>query len=153
MHKIFKYKWNPETGEVEMPEKAIILRADHVDDGFYLGNFVWAIVDTKDPIVFRKLEIPPSYSLVEEPDFLQVNEYQLSVKEKQDIWVGKPVFAREDDGIMKVFCGFSENKAYTIAVYKTGQEIDVPIEKLRYIGLNRLWIIQELGLYTFVVEE
>lgn len=36
-----------------------------------------------------------------------------------------------------------------IECYKTGQPIETPLEDLRYLGLCKLFIMQELGLYMF----
>lgn len=36
-----------------------------------------------------------------------------------------------------------------IECYKTGQSIETPLEDLRYLGLCKLFIMQELGLYMF----
>lgn len=154
MTKIFKYPFDPDTLEVEMPQRAWILRIDHVDDGFYKGDFLWAVVNTEDPKVrqrldkylveiVRRVNVPPA----------GCGKIELRVKEKQTVErTGSLCGAGEEDGKIYVYeDGFGSLGESQVAVFKTGQEIDVPIEKLRYLGLNRLWIIQELGLYTFEV--
>lgn len=59
------------------------------------------------------------------------------------------------DGDIFVYCdpADQEVRTWNIAVFKTGQRIDIDVDKLTYLGLNRLWIVQELGLYTFLVNE
>jgi hypothetical protein len=153
MYKIFKYKLNPDL-TVEMPHRARILRVAHVDDGFYKGDFVWAIVDTTWPNVWINLSGTIwSSSIRNGPHNAVGYRQELRVKEKQEIFLpGYPYDAQEDNGKIYVYHEAGGNPAnYKIAVFKTGQEIDIPIDKLQYLGLNRLWIIQELGLYTFWV--
>lgn len=154
MKKIFKYPIDMESLIVTMPQDAWILRIDHVDDGFYRGDFVWAVVDAQAPSVPYRLdkylvaavkhtnEVPAGCSRIE-----------LRVKERQTIHCpGQLQGAGEEDGKIYVYYEeFGEARDVEIAVFKTGQEIDVPTDMLRYLGLNRLWIIQELGLYTFEV--
>lgn len=155
MHKIFKYDYDREMQRAILPTNAKILRVDHVDDGFYKGDFVWAIVDTNET---EKVSVTiPVYWLHENlnPLHIYYRAEELKVKEKQEITIkGIPMSAGEGDGkIFVYYAGTEEEKTYKIGVFKTGQEIDVPVEKLRYLGLNRLWIVQELGLYTFLIED
>lgn len=147
MNKIFKYQIKD--GKVNMPETAIILRVDHVDDGFYLGDFVWAIVDTSHENAERVAPDMMSTHKLHNFDPYGLEEIQIAVKEKQQIQCGVPVYARDKDGKMFVYSDKSPKATVNIAVYKTGQEIDIPVNQLFYLGLNRLWIVQELGLYTF----
>ncbi len=154
MHKIFKYKI--ENNHTRIPIGAKVLRIDHVDDGFYKGDFLWAIVDVdqKEMVDFEWSGKP--YSAARLPDPYYMGQHELKVKEKQSISIyGYPCSAGEQDGKIYVYSDHetarSKLDTYDIAVFKTGQAIDIPIEKLRYLGLNRLWIIQELGLYTFEV--
>ena len=82
----------------------------------------------------------------------------MKVKEKQELWVeGVPVYAKDLDGDLYIYYKQTTPKkpltGYDVAFYKTGQVIDIDPKRLTYIGLNRLWIIQELGLYTFIVNE
>jgi len=154
MHKIFKYEIK--NNHTKIPIESNILRIDHVDDGFYKGDFLWAIVDVdQNEMVDFEWDGKP-YSAARIPDPYYMNNKQLKVKEKQSIEIGGyPISAGEQDGMINVYYDIESTtcnlKKYDIAVFKTGQEIDVPVEKLRYLGLNRLWIIQELGLYTFEV--
>lgn len=148
MKKIFKYKYCPISKTAVMPLDAQILRVDHVDDGFYKGDFVWAIVEVGDENIEKVIESAPKQIPI--TDFPNIVE--LRVKEKQIInTMGYPCGAGEIDGKIYIGCVGDLEHESTIAVYKTGQEIDLPVEKLVYLGLNRLWIIQELGLYTFFV--
>jgi hypothetical protein len=144
------YKYRAENGLVVLPSEAIVLRQDHVDDGFYLGDFVWAIVDTDAPVD----TMMPYHKDKTIDQFRkdQFNRVLLPVKEKQIITCGKPVYAGETDGLINIYCA-GDVRPRKIVVYKTGQKITEDIASLRYIGLNRLWIIQELGLYTFEVME
>lgn len=151
MKKIFKYKYDSLTGKVTMPESGIVLRTDFVE-----GEFLWAIVDTLDPLVERRLNLPLGWSLNQKPENqYKLNQIRLKVKEKQEFFGFKPLYAKEKDGEMFVYTNWSSDTPvgyHKVAVYKTGQEIIEPIEELTYLGLNRLWIIQELGLYTFLHE-
>jgi hypothetical protein len=157
MNKIFKYRWNYKTGEVEMPEDAKVIRCAFVDDGFYFGDFVWAIVDPTSLNVQKKLSLPRDWSLNAEFDFFKkgvygsvsYRSYPLKVKEKQKIVCGKPMFVSEEDGTIMIYCEKGKGEQYEIAFFKTGQEIDIDINEWEYLGLARLWIIQELGLYTW----
>ena len=77
---------------------------------------------------------------------------QIPVAEKSTIeMLGKPRFAEENNGKLYVYSdGLGDWNTSEIVLYKTGQLIVEPVEDLTYLGLNRLWIIQELGLYTFL---
>jgi len=148
--KIFKYKvmLNDDGYFIKCPKDIKIIRMNHVDDGFYKGDFVWGIVDpSHDNEVMQIDYIESDLDSVPRSPRLQ-----LQVKEKQVIPIqGTPTFAKDDDGLLYLYWTLDiEKKDYTIVVYKTGQEIDEPIEELEYIGLCRLWIVQELGLYTFI---
>lgn len=156
MKKIFKYNYNRETGEVEMPRDAIILRLDHVDDGFYKGDFLWAIVDPKHSKIKRNIHSPFPYSRSETYQQENVRTIKLKVKEKQIVVIpGKPLQVEENDGeiILKFSLDLKNPPSeYKIAFFKTGQPIDIDLSKSQYLGLARIWIVQELGLYTFLYE-
>lgn len=156
MKKIFKYDFNRETGEVEMPEEALILRIDHVDDGFYKGDFLWAIVNPEDKKVKRNILSYLPYNLNEKYDQENVRTIQLKVKEKQTISIpGKPLRVKENDGEILLQFKLDLNNPpseYKIAFFKTGQPIDIDISAQNYLGLARIWIVQELGLYSFLYE-
>ena len=156
MKKIFKYP--VEDGFAVMPKENQLLRVDYVSDSQYEGWFAWAIIDTDNLIqtanrfVGRELEISAAPRSCAEG----LTRHEIRVKEKQEICLlSPPVFAEEDDGKIYIYTEDEvvKRKKYTIHLYKTGQEIDIPIEKLTYIGLNRVWIVQELGLYTFCSED
>lgn len=155
MNKIFKYE--VKDGLVTRPKFAHILRVDHVDDGFYKGDFLWAIVDTEEKeMITHKVFFNPYSAANLLPDEPDLTPLQISVKEKQKIFVpGKPEAAGEKDGKLYIYYypGNGVAKEYNVVLYKTGQEIVEPIHKLKYIGLNRLWIIQELGLYSFIYND
>lgn len=158
-YKIFKYTIDPVTRIARMPHGRI-LRVDHVDDGFYpKGDYVWAIVDADDKDFFECPFPVGNWSAAPSPTITRNHEfYELKVKEKQTLELyQQPIFAQEDDGKLFVWTNpvslEDKPKEYKIAVYKTGQKIDIDPDKLTYIGLCRLWIVQELGLYTFLVNE
>ena len=144
------YKYESKNGLVTLPKKAIILRQDHVDDGFYLGDFVWAIVDSTDTDMWTIHFKQDSYT--DGQWLAKLYRVQVAVKEKQEVLCRQPIFAQETDGHINIYCAdWGEEKEHTIVVYKTGQQIKEDVSSLMYLGLNRLWIIQELGLYTFEV--
>lgn len=145
MHKIFKYTFD-ENGVTQIPLQSEIIRMDHVDDGFYKGDFVWAIVDTDKLSVTREVRYQQD-SIPAIPHGAQARE--IAVKEKQIISNFYPSLAREVDGKLYVYGCEDLGTEYEICVFKTGQPIDVDISSYSYIGLCRLWIVQELGLYTF----
>lgn len=154
MNKIFKYDFNPETREVELPLEHTILRIDHVDDGFYKGDFLWAIVDAEAPNCRQVVNYKLGYSRNPRPPQSLYRE-ELRVMEKQYVKY-TPVYAEEDTGKMYVYSpdhSYPKNGPFKVAVYKTGQEIDLPLDKLRYLGLCKLRIVQELGLYVFWAHE
>lgn len=163
MNKIFKYKITKNEDGVDVitaPNQRTTIRIDNVDDGFYKGNFLWAIVDTTSknftqPVTQLDYEYPKYIDWIKNTRTTHnLDKIELSVKEKQIIKSGKPVFAEEGDGKLYIYCLIDDPiKERTICFYKTGQEIDMPVDELIYIGINRLWIVQELGLYTFVYED
>jgi hypothetical protein len=149
--KIFKYPISNHI--IEAPINRTTIRIDHVDDGFYpKGDYLWAIVDPDDEKVVQKLSPDEQVQFAirdGDPDVGHLEEIELRVKEKQEIFSGLPVYAQEDDGKMYVYCLKEEPRIHKICVYKTGQEMDIDPAELKYIGFNRLWIIQELCLYVF----
>jgi len=159
MKKIFKYKLLEEgdfgTWHVDLPCEHKLLRIDFVDDCQYKGWYVWAIVDTDNLAgVFRKFVNPETkYTLAEFNSAAGLIPHEMRVKEKQGVTLlSPPVYAEEQDG--KLFI-YTEEKVgvrqkYIIHFYKTGQQLPDNINDFEYIGLNRLWIVAELGLYTFV---
>lgn len=149
--KIFKYLYDFSTGYVEMPIDAIPIRADYINDGFYEGEFIWAIVDPEKPTVGQYFICRKGFGRKNPPLGENTQKIELRVKEKQTIQAnGDPFFAGEDNGKLYVFCRTGGPlKDYNIVFYKTGQEINEPVEELTYLGINRLWIVQELGLFSF----
>lgn len=144
------FKYGVVDGFALIPEGARIIRQDHVDDGFYKGDFVWAIVD-------RDSKPSIQHKFIQDKELIvgTFMSHRLAVKEKQTINCSKPVAAKEVDGNIYIYSNYDCNtkQDWKIAVYKTGQDIDLDVDKLEYLGLNRLWIVQELGLYTFLVHE
>lgn len=152
MNKIFKYEIKE--GKTKIPKGARILRIDHVDDGFYNGDYLWAIVDTEEKEMLDFNWDGNMYSAARTPDNYML-PFRIKVKEKQSVQFPdfKIKCAGEFDGEIRLWCepDPGNRKTTEIVVYKTGQEIDIPIDKLKYLGLNRLWIVMELGLYTFEI--
>ena len=150
MKKIFKYPF--ENNETYLPKGARVIRVDEVHDSQYSGKFCWAIVDTEEKITEHFV----GYKWFKhKAPFDTGYRIQLRVKERQFIEIeGTPISAGEEDGNIFVYYVLDggEKRSYEIVLYKTGQEITDPVDNLRYLGLNRLWIVMELGLYTFVVE-
>lgn len=131
---------------VDAPLDIKLLRFDYVDDGFYKGQFAWGIVNPDSPTV-KQVVTPPTDTVKGE------HCIQMAVRECQTIIIpGHPYTAGEIDGFLYVYYLPGIDRRYTIVTYKTGQEILIPVDKLKYLGLCRLWIMQELGLYTFMVE-
>lgn len=153
MKKIFKYIYNPETKTVRMPFEADILRIDFVNDSFYKGNFLWAIVDAEAQSFCQEVDMGFPYSLAAKLDKSKMVRRELAVKEKQEVLLaGEPIAASEDDGKLYVYYhpdGSGQEKKYCISFYKTGQEINEDLSSAVYLGVCRLWIVMELGLYTF----
>ena len=157
--KIFKYEIVD--GYIIAPLKRRTLRVDYVDDGFYKGYFLWAIVDPNEESFRQFLDSREFSDLekVENQTFCGIDtnmfndRVQLRVQEKQKVIMNRPVFAEDEDGKLYAYgYDYLNPKEYTICFYKTGQEIDLPVKNLRYLGLCKLWIMQELGLYVFAHE-
>ena len=155
--KIFKYQLEERNGKyyTSMPSQSQIIRTDYVDDGYYKGHFVWAIVNPEHENVEREVSFKPSstYNI----SFPMLKKEQLGVLEKQEIQIpadsnvvgvfdrsGK-LYARLSGGLI-----FDKLKTVKICFYKTGQEITENVSNLKYIGWCRLFIKQELALYAFV---
>jgi len=147
--KIFKYTVN-DLHHAYIPRGSQVLRQDFVDDGFYKGKFVWAIVDPSN-----QEYVLHDYAQDQPLQIKGLKKVRLVVKEKQTILSPRPIAAGEQHGDIFVYCDPTdlEVRMWNIAVFKTGQRIDIDVDRLTYLGLNRLWIVQELGLYTFLVNE
>ncbi len=81
---------------------------------------------------------------------------RISVLEVQKIKVpGYIMSAGDVNGALFIYCDTAEdNERYEeIHIYKTGQSFKLHPSELRYVGLNKIWIKQELGMYTFVVRK
>jgi len=148
--KIFKYTVRQSNGRhyILAPKNIKIIRMGHVDDGFYKGDFVWGIVHPEDSQVLQYIDYVETSNCI--PRSFRT---QLAVKEKQTLKIsGKPIAASDIDGKLYLFHTIEDKQqAYDIVFYKTGQPINEPLEDLQYLGLCRLWIMQELGLYTFLI--
>ncbi len=144
---------------MELPINAKIIRIDHVNDGYYHGDFVWAIVDPEEK---RKevIEFEQTYveTMMKEANkehlFNDLTPVRLRVTEVQEVTLpGQAVSAGEVDGDIFLYCDEYEDRNDTVHLYKTGQSFKLHPDKLRYVGMNRIWIKQELGLYTFIVKK
>jgi hypothetical protein len=158
--KIFKYelKKSGSNYTCELPLLHKMIRTDHVDDGFYKGDYLWAIVNPNHERVAQTINLQLGYSLKEKPDgWEEIHMQQIAVKEKQTVRLaGKPLYSQSENGLMYVYYHLDKNnesRDYTICVYKTGQEIKESLDKLEYLGINKLWIFQELALYTFLLKD
>lgn len=87
----------------------------------------------------------------------KIYKYPLAILEKQVVKlpVGAKIIRVEDmEGLPFCWAIVDTNPEYPtenryLCCYKTGMEIDRDINDLEYLGLVRLNIIQELGLYFF----
>jgi len=152
MKKIFKYRVND--GYAIMPQEHKLIRVDYVNDSQYEGWFAWSIVDTEKLETTQKRFVGRDIEVTAAPFSSKKGlvRHEMKVKEKQDIWLlSPPVFAEEDDGKVYIYTEdkLVKREQYNICFYKTGQELPDNINDFTYIGLNRIWIVQELGLYTF----
>lgn len=150
---------------INAPHNAKIIRRDYVKDSQYEGNFVWCIVDTEDENEWQEIEFRKTLKNDwHERSFFPFDElgcHRLSVKEEQRFTHYGDIVGCADhnnDGNMYIYTNMhefsqeGEVKTSTIVAYKTGQEIIHDVEKMMYLGLCRLWIVQELGLYMFKIE-
>lgn len=88
---------------------------------------------------------------------MKIFKYELPVLEKFELYlpIGAQILRVDSiDGKFWLWAIVDEqstidNEPRHIEMYKTGQPIDEPASELRYIGLCRLYIMQELGLYVF----
>ena len=147
-----------------MPEGSRIIRMSRVDDSQYNGDFVWAIVNVGDECIAQDIDYKPQGD-IDGVELLSstTSNTALAIKEKQTVscW-GNPVGAACYGDLPYVFCdgsykdheavGGKGAKSFQLAFYKTGQEIDLPISKLEYLGVCKLQIVQELALYVFLVK-
>jgi len=86
----------------------------------------------------------------------KIFKYPLHVKEKQELTLpaGARIIRAEDvDGLLFLWAIVDTNPDHPkevryIEFYKTGQPIDKP-DELVYIGLCKVFIMMELGLYCF----
>lgn len=87
----------------------------------------------------------------------KIYKYSIPVKEKFELTlpVGASIIRVEDvDGAFFLWAIVDPTDGAPTEVryfenYKTGQPIETPLEDLKYLGLCKLFIMQELGLYVF----
>lgn len=158
MHKIFKYKLT-ESRTVELPINAKIIRIDHVNDGYYHGDFVWAIVDPeekeKETLKFDEAYVSRMMKEVNKDHlYNDLTPVRIRITEVQEVELpGHAVSAGGVDGDIFLYCDEYDDRKDVVHLYKTGQSFKIHPDKLRYVGLNTIWIKQELGLYTFIVRK
>lgn len=161
--KIFKYTvLDGYSGKyIVAPKNIQIIRMGFVLDNYNNGSFVWGIVDTNAELVEQRIYYTDTSTTLSK-DF-QKNKYnnsriQLRIKEKQDVLLpcnSKIVGVEDEDGKLWLYYNDSRrhiNEYKMIVFYKTGQKITEPIDSLEYIGGCRLFIMQELFLYAFLVK-
>lgn len=85
----------------------------------------------------------------------KIFKYSLPVQEKYDLElpIGAIILRVEDvDGLFFLWAivdtETEENEIRHLEFYKTGQQIE-NADGLKYLGLCKLFIMQELGLYVF----
>jgi hypothetical protein len=84
-----------------------------------------------------------------------IYKYSLPVQEKFviELPAGAQIIRVDDvDGkfwLWAIVDTEAEKESRYIECYKTGQPIETPLEDLNYLGLCKLFIMQELGLYMF----
>lgn len=156
--RIFKYTLEERNGKyyASMPSHSQIIRTDYVDDGYYKGHFVWAIVNLFDENVEREVKYNPTTTA---GNFPLLKKVELGVLEKQEVFIplDSNIYRVIDNngrlyGLMSGGLVYDRLKKVKISFYKTGQEITENVSKLKYIGWCRLWIGMELCLYAFVSE-
>ncbi len=141
-----------------MPPDAQIIRMDHVDDGFYKGDFIWAIVNPTADIDWQLVEWNPDlYKNIPVHDYY-VEELQLGVLEEQIVRLPKNaniLHVKDFNGLLWLY--YEDNSTIVdyelikMAIYKTGQDFKHDVYKMEYLGFCSLWILQELGLYVFKI--
>jgi hypothetical protein len=157
MYKIFKYPVWEDNGRnhITIPENHKVIRLEYVDDGFYKGWFVWAIVDPHDTTMISKtvnLSAADAQYIAPKPKYLQIG-----LMEDQDIYLPSNCFITEVKFIFgKCYIFYEEFCAskgtytkYNLKGRKTGQELGFDPEEYSYIGCLKPWIKQELCVYVF----
>lgn len=160
MFKIFKYNavLNDKKEYVAtIPKTAVPIRCDFVNDGYYLGYFVWAIVNTEN----QELEtrVIPYFSISKGKN----NKYNklIGILEDQTVFIpNKPEYVDfGPDGLARCYCdnsniyNYTKYEHYKLIGRKTGQEIGYSPDQLTYLGMLKIWIKQELGIYMFLVKD
>ena len=87
----------------------------------------------------------------------KIYKYPLPTKEKYqiDLPKGAKIVRVEDvDGLFYLWAIVNTDEQHTtekrcLEFYKTGQQIETPLEQLNYLGVCKLHIMQELCLYVF----
>lgn len=87
----------------------------------------------------------------------RIFKYQLPVQEKYEIILPKDArIIRVDDveGLFYLWAIVNDSPDHPkeiryLEFYKTGQPIETDLNHLHYLGMCKLFIMQELGLYVF----
>lgn len=87
----------------------------------------------------------------------KIYKYPVPVREKYDIELpkGATIIRVEDvDGLFFLWAIVNpeetDTQIFYLEFYKTGQPIETPVDDLKYLGLCKLFVMQELGLYCFL---
>lgn len=167
-YKIFKYSASiTEDGyNANLPKTSVIIRCDKVAT----EHFVWAIVDPEDKIYEPKTVDPNSF-IRNRPDNLSYGNIGIIEEQILDL-PNPPEYVEFGDGfafayyerarddqkeeVYSPFSGFdtiTKLKRYKLIGRKTGQEIGYSPDQLTYLGMLKIWIKQELGIYMFLVRD
>lgn len=156
-----KYDDSGKSAHIEAPKNLHIIRYDYVylDDDNY-GYFCWGIINPDDTGPIIKINVPTKTPFpFRDPYSSYTSNTFLRIKEKQTILACNgeyPAFVEEKDGLMFIYFKKSidnrDNKLYNIFMLKTGQKIDEDLFSANYLGMLKIFIGQELGLYVFAKE-
>jgi len=157
MYKIFKYPVWEDNGRnhITIPVKHKTIRLEYVDDGFYKGWFVWAIVDTQHTTMISKtvnLSAADAQYIAPKPKYMQIG-----LLEEQIVYIPSNCFITNVSFIEgKCYLFYEEYTlskgtytGYSLKGRKTGQELGFDPEEYNCVGWLKPWIKQELCVYVF----
>lgn len=147
---------------VAAPDNFKIIRVEHVNDDSYNGLFCWGILDLDNVGAAHNFIIDESLNINR---YFSDFNYVLPLKTQSDFTLPAgivPVYVQNDNGYMKIYCKKLESYGvvstkkplvtYDIIMVKTGQIIDVDLMSMQYLGILKIIVGQELGLYVFAKE-
>jgi hypothetical protein len=164
MYKIFKYPVWEDNGisHVVIPENHKVIRLEYVDDGFYKGWFVWAIVDPHDTtmistLIRKNFKLPTTEAqyITPKPKYMQIG-----LLEEQTVYIPSNCLITNVSFIEgKCYLFYEEYTlskgtytGYSLKGRKTGQELGFDPEEYNCVGWLKPWIKQELCVYMFAKE-